>query len=34
MTKEDIAAFIAEVTSKGSKLPSVDIEEYIPTSCI
>ncbi len=34
MTKEDVAAFIAEVISKGSKLPSVDIEKYIPTSSI
>ena len=34
MTKEDVAAFIAEVVAKGSKLPSVDIEEYIPTERI
>lgn len=34
MTKEDVAAFIEEVISKGSKLPSVDIEKYIPTSSI
>ena len=34
MTKEDVDVFIAEVVDKGSKLPSVDIEKYIPTSCI
>lgn len=34
MTKEDVADFIAEVISKGSKLPNVDIEKYIPTSII
>lgn len=34
MTKEDVDAFIAEVVAKGSKLPSVNIVEYIPTSCI
>lgn len=34
MTKEDVGAFISEVISKGSKLPSVDIEKYIPTSSI
>lgn len=31
MTKEDITAFIAEVISKGSKLPNIDIEKYSPT---
>ena len=34
MTKEDVDAFIAEVIAKGSKLPTVDIEKYIPTSSI
>jgi hypothetical protein len=34
MTKEDVDAFIAEVVAKGSKLPSANIEEYIPTSYI
>lgn len=34
ITKDDVAAFIAEVVAKGSKLPSVDIEKYIPTSSI
>lgn len=34
MTKEYIATFIAAVVAKGSKLPSVDIEKYIPTSTI
>lgn len=34
MTKGDVDAFIADVFSKGSKLPSVDIEKYIPTSSI
>lgn len=34
MTKEDVDVFIAEVVAKGSKLPSVDIEKYIPTSTI
>lgn len=34
MTKGDVDAFIAEVIAKGSKLPSVDIEKYIPTNVI
>lgn len=34
MTKEEVSAFIEEVVAKGSKLPSVDIEKYIPTSSI
>ncbi len=34
MTKEDVNAFIAEVIAKGSKLPSVNIEQYIPTNSI
>lgn len=34
MTKEDVNAFITEVIAKGSKLPPVDIEKYIPTSSI
>lgn len=34
MTKEDVAAFIAEVIAKRSKLPLVDIENYVPTSII
>lgn len=34
MTKEDIDGFIADVVSKGSKLPVIDIDCYIPTSCI
>ncbi len=34
MTKENVTAFIAEVISKGSKLPNVDIKKYIPTSII
>ena len=34
MTKEDVDAFIVEVVAKGSKLPSVDIETYTPTSSI
>lgn len=34
MTKGDVDAFIAEVISKGSKLPCVDIEEYIPANII
>lgn len=32
MTKEDVDAFMVEVVAKGSKLPAVDIERYIPTS--
>lgn len=34
MPKEDVVAFITEVVAKGSKLPSVDFENYIPTSII
>ncbi len=34
MTKEEVVTFIEEVIAKGSKLPSVDIEKYIPTSSI
>lgn len=34
MTKDDVVAFIADVIAKGSKLPPVNIEEYIPTSII
>lgn len=34
MTKEEVDAFIAEVVAKGSKLPQVDIEKYVPTSTI
>lgn len=34
MTKEEIDAFIAEVLSKGSKLPAIDIEKYTPTNQI
>lgn len=34
MTKEEVDAFIAEVISKGSKLPVADIEKYSPTCII
>ncbi len=34
MTKEEVDTFIAEVIAKGSKLPPVDIEKYIPTGSI
>lgn len=34
MTKKDVDTFVADVISKGSKLPIVDIEKYIPTSVI
>ncbi len=34
ITKEDVDNFIAKVKAKGSKLPSVDIEKYVPTSNI
>lgn len=34
MTKAEVAAFIAEVVAKGSKIPVVDIEHYTPTSWI
>lgn len=30
MTKAEVDAFMAEVVAQGSKLPSVDIERYIP----
>ena len=33
-TKDEVGAFIADVIAKGSKLPHVDIEKYIPTSSI
>ncbi len=34
MSIEDVNAFVAEVISKGSKLPAVDIEHYTPTNFI
>lgn len=34
MTKGDVDTFIADVIAKGSKLPRVDIEKYVPTSSI
>lgn len=34
ITKDEVDAFIADVIAKGSKLPHVDIEKYIPTSSI
>ncbi len=34
MTKAEVDAFISDVLAKGSKLPLVDIEKYIPTSSI
>lgn len=34
MTKEGVAEFISDVIAKGSKLPSVDIEKYVPTSIL
>lgn len=34
MTKEDVDTFVTEVISKGSKLPTVDIEHYTPTNFI
>lgn len=34
MTKDDVEAFIADVIAKGSKLPKIDIEKYVPTSSI
>ena len=34
MSKVEIDAFIKDVRAKGSKLPDVDIEKYIPTSQI
>ena len=34
MTKKDVEAFIKDVIAKGSKLPEVDIERYVPTSII
>lgn len=34
ITKEEVDEFIAEVIAKGSKLPRVDIDIYIPTSSI
>lgn len=34
MTKADVDAFIDEILAKGSKLPKVNIEEYVPTNII
>ena len=34
MTKEEVDAFIKDVIDKGSMLPEVDIDKYIPTSII
>lgn len=34
MTKQEVDAFISIVIAKGSKLPEVDKEKYIPTSLI
>lgn len=34
MSKEDVNSFISDVITKGSKLPKVDIERYIPTCTI
>ena len=34
MTKEDVDSFIAQVVSKGSKLPFVDITTYAPSAVI
>lgn len=34
MTKSAIDVFIADVVAKGSKLPTVDIERYVPTSWV
>ncbi len=34
MSKVEIDAFIKDVRAKGSKLPDVDIEKYVPTSQI
>lgn len=31
MTSKEISEFISQVKSKGSKLPSIEIESYIPT---
>ena len=32
ITKAEVDVFIADVIAKGSKLPSVNIENYLPTS--
>lgn len=34
MSKEDVDAFISEVTANGSKLPKLDIERYTPSCAI
>ncbi len=34
ITKAEVDEFIAEVVAKGSKLPDVDIERYMPTSLV
>ena len=34
MTKEEVETFIDDVVARGSKLPQIDIERYVPTSII
>lgn len=34
MTKDEVDSFVSTVVSKGSKLPDIDIERYIPTNQI